>query len=512
MKREDDIHQRVLDFKSFIQQNHKWKWWSGNWEGNEGTVIQVASDIANGNGFAACDGSYKEGKGTASTVVEGKSAGPKIYTSVMVPGDTEDQSAYRSELAGILATIQMVNAICEYRGVQQGSITICCDGKSALFQSFHENIQVDTAQFDILVQSRAELKKSPVRWTYKHVLGHQSVFPLDRAGTLNDEMDIKCKRFWEQTQEMQPIWFHNEWQVMINSRPISSNLSKSIREYCAVKRAEKYWNSKQKGIHKDVDWVAISSANNGMQRSRLQWITKHVSGFCAVGTMAKKMGWRVTDECPHCKSPESTQHVWQCQTPQTDAIWKTGLKELRVELGRMQTKVTTMDQIEKGLNSWRNLSQLDGANETGAFKYQSELGWGHFFEGRHHVQWRKDQEAVYLETNSKLTGKKWSSAIIRKVWEIAWKLWEHRNNTIYNKECILQGEIIDEKVVKLWNNTEMRKIKALRKIIPDELSAILSTSLSQKQQWTARVEAAIRREGERNQSSHFDNERKVMRN
>jgi hypothetical protein len=506
-----DVTQTKCNFKAFIQQNYKWKWWSENWEGDENMVIQVASDIANGNGFAACDGSYKEGKGTASTVVQGKSTGPKVYTSVMVPGDTADQNAYRSELAGILATIQMVNAICQYQGVKQGSMTLCCDGKSALNQSFNKNIHVDLPQYDILVQSKLEIKKSPVKWTYKHVMGHQSIFPLDRAGTLNDEMDIKCKGFWVQTQDTQRIWFHNEWQLVVNNKPISSNLSKSIREYCAIKRAENYWNAKQQGLHKEVDWEAIASANNGIQRSRLQWITKHVSGFCAVGKMAKKMGLRVTDECPHCKSPESTQHVWQCQTPQTDAIWKTGLKELKVELGRLQTKVATMDQIEKGLNSWRNLCQPDCENEQGAILLQTELGWGHFFEGRHHVQWRKDQEAVYTESNSKLTGKKWSSAIIRKIWEIAWKLWEHRNNTLYNKECVLQCEIINEKVVKLWNNKEMRRIKSLKKIIPNDLSTLLDTTLSKKQQWAARVEAAIQRDEERNQASHLENERRAMR-
>jgi hypothetical protein len=71
-------------------------------------------------------------------VVEGKTYGQQIVTTVMVPGEQDQQCAYQSKAAGISAATQLVHAICTYFQIQEGTIHVCCDGKSALHQSFYE--------------------------------------------------------------------------------------------------------------------------------------------------------------------------------------------------------------------------------------------------------------------------------------------------------------------------------------------------------------------------------------
>jgi hypothetical protein len=78
-------------------------------------------------------------------------------------------------------------------------------------------------------------------WTKKFIPGHQSMFPLDREATLNDDMDKACKSHWITTINSEQQWFSEQWIVWIDDMKISSNLTKEIQSFCAIKRAERYW-------------------------------------------------------------------------------------------------------------------------------------------------------------------------------------------------------------------------------------------------------------------------------
>jgi len=51
------------------------------------------------------------------------------------PGTTQDQSAYQSEHFGLWGIIFMLTQLAKQHQITQGSITITCDGKSALNQA-----------------------------------------------------------------------------------------------------------------------------------------------------------------------------------------------------------------------------------------------------------------------------------------------------------------------------------------------------------------------------------------
>jgi hypothetical protein len=127
----------LLDnFRSFVKQNPRWQWWESTLVYQEHDIPLLMQEIQQGCGFAVSDGSYKDNHGTASVVIEGSTRQRRITTSVITPGSPEDQCAYRSELAGILTTIQLVNALAEYTGISTGKCIMGCDGKSALTQCF----------------------------------------------------------------------------------------------------------------------------------------------------------------------------------------------------------------------------------------------------------------------------------------------------------------------------------------------------------------------------------------
>lgn len=46
-------------------------------------------------------------------------------------------------------------------------------------------------------------------------------------------------------------------------------------------------------------------------------------------------------------------------------------------------------------------------------------------------EWAQAQQAYYLLIKSRHTGKQWVVALLKKFWDIAWDLWEHRNGILH---------------------------------------------------------------------------------
>jgi hypothetical protein len=80
------------------------------------------------------DGSFKDRFGTAAFILVSPDD-PTLYIKGMVitPGRPEDQNAYRSELAGMIYAITVIQwAVQKFYRLQSGQIEVACDGRSAL--------------------------------------------------------------------------------------------------------------------------------------------------------------------------------------------------------------------------------------------------------------------------------------------------------------------------------------------------------------------------------------------
>ena len=73
-----------------------------------------------------------------------------------VTGSGDDQSAYRSELAGVIAALTILDVLVRHHKITDGTVTIALDGDSALIQSGSDwPLSVDQADFDYLQVIRA---------------------------------------------------------------------------------------------------------------------------------------------------------------------------------------------------------------------------------------------------------------------------------------------------------------------------------------------------------------------
>eukprot|EP00957_Ditylum_brightwellii_P023001 1735973-Ditylum_brightwellii.AAC.1 len=92
-----------------------------------------------------------------------------------------------------------------------------------------------------------------------------------------------------------------------------------------------------------------------------------------------------------------------------------------------------MHAIVSGLDQWRG---EDEPHPTAAsdndikedFQHQSKLGWDCALKGILTKKWAEIQHQYFLCLSLRRTGKRFISALIKKLWDTSWDFWQHRNN------------------------------------------------------------------------------------
>ena len=108
------------------------------------SIDSIVLGIKQGTVVCVSDGSFKEACGTASWIIENADGTQRIQGKVAVPGYASDQSAYRSELAGLYAIVYVIETLVEVYGLSKGEVIVGCDGISALQEAI-SNIKTATS-------------------------------------------------------------------------------------------------------------------------------------------------------------------------------------------------------------------------------------------------------------------------------------------------------------------------------------------------------------------------------
>jgi hypothetical protein len=154
------------------------------------------------------DGSYKDDMGTAAWRLFYINLEDQQWTGqLLVPGQPADQSAFRSELAGLYAMTTLVNSMVDYYEVPNGAVELACDRIQALEYFFDTKTSVTAANnsYDLILAMRKMIAGSRIRTRKRrHVKGHQDVpqDQLDIWGRANDDCDTDAKAFWAKCRQL----------------------------------------------------------------------------------------------------------------------------------------------------------------------------------------------------------------------------------------------------------------------------------------------------------------------
>ncbi len=117
----------------------------------EPNVEQLRQAIRSGQVVAVSNVSFMKGEGTAAWTIDGENKEGRCMGTSMVPGDTMDQSAFRSKLTGLYGIFLSLKYIAEGWEEDELKITVACDGKSVVdWLNSRKPIRPTEAHFDLL--------------------------------------------------------------------------------------------------------------------------------------------------------------------------------------------------------------------------------------------------------------------------------------------------------------------------------------------------------------------------
>jgi hypothetical protein len=504
------------NIQEFMRTKPQWEWLLPSFTFPSDDCCTLATAIQQGTCIAVSDSSFKDARGTALIVIEGHDSRFRLRCDVVVSGDASAQSSYRSELTGIMAAVNIIDLICEFFKITAGAVTMVCDGKSALERVFGTWSKPTFGKhFDLIIPTQLLLQRAKISWISHHVLGHQSGDSLDRFALLNCEMDEACKEYWQRTKNQRIQGYCNTWKVSINDKEITSDLQRNVYNACSSQLGSTYWERKLGQSQGMIDWSTTAAAMSESPRTKQQWISKHSSGFCGVGKMMYRTKEWPSPTCPRCDSEEDTEHVWICQHPEVQHMWETALEVLADWLRTQSTLPELSAAIIQGLNGWRRQSpaEHEAADQEVLLAAQAQhtSGWKNFFEGRPNYHWVKLQSYYFtVALKSRQSGKRWMTELIKKLWGVAWDLWEHRNGILHKKESQVLNLKLIQDLNQAWEDQRRLRLET-KKGYPTSLAELLRWPTVKQEHWRNVIRIRIQQKERESRVSNFAAEREGLR-
>jgi hypothetical protein len=489
---------------------------------------QIARAIIQGNAIAICDGSYKDHFGTAGFVIQTRDQESRILGAHVTPGHTDDQNPYRSEVGGIFAIVILVEALCAKYDITAGTIELGCDCESALIAIF-EHVYDTPSQphHDLIHAIRAKLAASPVTWKFRHVRGHQDKHVpfhlLDMWSQLNVEMDSLAKTFWNETHSIvTPFYPSNAsgWSLWIGPRKLSTWDRNALYNHAQATDILAHWSKRRRippNLISSINWEACEDAIKRLGLNRSLWVPKWLAGYAPVGKVMQRYKFQTHAECPRCSQFEDTLHVLKCQAPRAVAQWEASLAILDAWLIQSDTMPDIRHAIISRLTAWKT----DAAPTASTYTWpgindlvhsQDLVGWRSFLEGCVLNDWAAKQQSYYEWLQRKNTGKRWTTTLIKKLWEVTWDMWEHRNAeriSPTSPAALREHARLDVRIHAEYALPRLLSIKDRRWFIrPKEV--LCTESIEYKLQWLESVTLARARYARRHRHDHTF-ERAAMR-
>jgi hypothetical protein len=453
--------------------------------------------------------------GISAFLIENETPNPlnRFIRVNFIPGSPQEQSAYRSELGGASGIIATVESIASKFQLQSGSIIIGLDGEQAMWNASDKEDFLDPKQacFDMLSDIHFKVRNSVITYHWKWVEGHQmdkggvDFAHMDRWGQLNHEADQLARAYTlsciQTNQVPTPMNFRNEgWRCYLNGNKLANLNFDSLYVAIYGDHTTDYWTAKcnlPPPVTR-IDWDICHSAIRSLPFGKRRWLIKHLTGFCGVGKMLER--WNEdTSHCPRCDQlNEDTTHLILCPALQAMATWETSLQGLSQWMLETHTLPSMRHYIILRLLRWR-LNQhpppLPSYDEFGLFhaiSEQTSIGWN-FLDGFVTTEWKTVQDEYYKWLDMRRTGRRWIIALLTKLWDVSWSMWEDRNDarhTAITPRKVIAIREANITIHNLYLDGSPTVLHRDQKLFDRPLYIVLQQTLPEKELWIDIIQLA----------------------
>jgi hypothetical protein len=235
-------------------------------------------------------------------------------------------------------------------------------------------------------------------------------------------------------------------QVFTGNNKVYKQIDKNIRNIIAEQIMPAQWH-KYKRVQREwfheVDWRAMKKAMDISSTMIRLWILKRCAKDCGAHAILKRRREREDDFCPFCSQEETVEHVYRCQHIKVQELWNLSIAKLEKFLTDLHTDPNIIIQLIDGLHQWR-LGTSYAATQM--VIDQNAIGWLGILEGILGKHWGEEQTLYKEQDNLATSGQKWAHLVIRRLWKIAWELWQHRNKEAHKNDTSIQLENLLQQV------------------------------------------------------------------
>jgi hypothetical protein len=120
------------------------------------------------------------------------------------------------------------------------------------------------------------------------------------------------------------------------------------------------------------------------------------------------------------------------------------------------TKTHTMPELTtaiiRSLHAWTHPRNPPLTHRSTTTRYglqcalvaQNTIGWYNFLTGKVSIRWQHVQQQYFNWLKRRNTGEAWVTALIKKLWEVSWDLWDHRNEVRLNTLSPINHRILED--------------------------------------------------------------------
>ena len=476
-----------------------------------GSITAILDSIQLGTLIAVSDGSFKQelGLGTAAWVLSTPNKSNYIYGTSTSPGPPEIQSAYRSEILGLLAILEFIKHLVEKHNIQNGKITLFCDGESALDQlSFltTDSLHTRFKQCDLL-SACIKIKTSiPLTLITKHVKGHQDdyvpAYTLPLPAQLNIWMDSLAKQHlnnnsftYEQRKNFcsHPLSFPT---ISIRNTKVYHCIKNTLYSQIAELRITSAWTDKQRLTSTTtslIAWEVQDKAMTSCNINRHRFIVKWSSNNLATGKNMTRWKLRQHGRCPYCLAADEDKiHILRCTSTDVPLIWNKEITSFNMKLANIDTSPALRREIVCELNSWRDMTPSRSLRHldpdlTKVILSQRLIGWDKFLEGLICTGMIEYQSDYFLDTESRYHAPTWGVKVIKNCWNILWNIWQARNSQLHHTAHIQDMEGYKElrsSILQEWRiGLGQLPIQEFSHFFKESLQSLLHKGLESQKSW-----------------------------
>ena len=501
----------------------------------------LAAAIYRGDAIGASDGSYmpnlNKGLGMAAWCLQDPASSNQCAGLVQTSGITSEVNAYRSELQGLHTMLLAVLIICRHYRITEGQISLACDNEKAIYLAGVQHLEVPCtlAHADLLRGIRRLIREIPVKVQLVDVAGHRDDFmdytDLNPFEQLNCRMDDAAKKYLRELiraaalpgglPSPPSIVYGEGTRCIINGLKITSNPEGQVLDAMYSTQMRDYLHNKEilpGHLFPRVDWEAIEKGMSNRSSSFQAWMTKHVSGQCAVGRKMKLWGYWESDACPCCgEANETVSHLAHCGHPEMKTAFATQVSKLQQWLVDANTDPDVQDYFSNELRCQGGPNvgpQAIPARIHNAAWEQKQIGWDNLLRGRLSRHWRTLQEKYYLNQEPPKSADRWAADLCYHLLQFSHSLWTQRNQILHERDAqgllLAEGQTLRAAIDEAYAKGSQALLPADQHLVAERtLASIQALTAADKYSWLSAIQLA-HRQAEEERSNENAQMRGVM--